>query len=219
MIAERPIAAILAAALAAAASGCGRAAAPKLSDLSDVPQAAAVARRDLPLTAPAYGIAVQGAAGQEFEATVEAADAGKVRSGQQALAYVLPSTAPISCRVERVMRDASAETGQALVWLKPSSADPAPENDFIFARILIGTHRGALTVPRGAVMIRGGKTMVVRLGRSADGKTVYEPIPVAIGLTAGGYAEVLSGLAPGDSVVAAAGIGLLDPAFKAEGGD
>lgn len=216
MTAERVLVLIL---IGAAAAGCGRSAAPGLDGLSDEPQPAAVARRDLPQSASAYGVVTRGAAGEEFEATVEAGDAGKVRAGQEAFAYVLPSTAPISCRVERVMRDASAETGQAIVWLKPVGGKAAPANDFVYVRIAVGVRRGVLTVPRGAVMVRDGRTMVVRRTKSADGKTSYEPTPVDIGLVAGGAAEIRSGLVDGDAVVAAGGIGLLNPDFKAAGGD
>lgn len=216
MTAERALVLILA---AAGAAGCARGAAPDLGELSDEPQTAVVSRRDLPQSAPAYGIAIRGTAGEVFEATVEAADAGKIRDGQEAVAYALPSTAPVSCRVERVMRDASAETGQAIVWLKPVAGDPVPANDFVYVRIAVGVRRGVPTVPRGAIMVRGGRTMVVRRTKTADGKSAFEPVPVEIGLVSGGSAEIRSGAALGDQVVATGGIGLLDPDFKASGGD
>ncbi len=209
----------LAVLLLAAAAGCARRAEPALAPLSDAPQAVVVRRRDLPERVPAYGIAARGASGEVFEATVEAADAPKVRPGQQAFAFVLPSTSPVRCLVVRTMRDASAETGQALVWLSPEGRDGVPDNDFLYVRITVGERRGVLTAPRAAVMVRGGRTMVVRARPAAGGAVSYEPTPVVLGEGIGSDVEIRAGLSDGDAVVAVGGIGLLDPGFKAAGGD
>ena len=201
--------------LALAAAACSRRAPAAVPDLSDPPTTAAVVRRDLPELVPAYGVA----SGAELEVTVEAADARKVRPGQQAEAFVLPSTSAVHCRVERLMRDASVETGQAIVWLRPAKDGGVPSGDFVFARISVGTRRGVPVAPRSAVMIRGGRTMAVRVRAVAPGTDAYEPVPVTLGDEAGGEVEIRSGLAVGDRVVASGGIGVLDPGFKAGGGD
>ena len=47
----------------------------------------------------------------------------------------------------------------------------------------------------------------------------YAPVAVRVGLRQGGWAEVLSGPAPGDRVVTRGGIGFLYPDFKSQGSD
>jgi multidrug efflux pump subunit AcrA (membrane-fusion protein) len=201
--------------LALTAAACSRRAPAAVPGLADLPEITTVVRRDLPETVPAYGVA----SGAELEVTVEAGDARKVRPGQAAEAFVLPSTSAVHCRVDRLMRDASAETGQAVVWLRAAAGGRVPSDDFVFARISVGTRRGVAVAPRSAVMIRDGRPMAVRVRAGADGADAYEPVPVELGDAAGGEVEIRSGLTTGDRVVAGGGIGFLDPGFKAAGGD
>lgn len=180
-------------------------------DVEDHPAVGAVQVKDIPDVIPAYGI-VEGA---RLVVSIEAEDSPRVREGQRAWAFVLPSTAPIACRVTRSLRDVSAETNQSLAWLEPLSGRPLPANSFVSASVEVARRPHALTVPREAVMIRDGRTVVMRRVKGAEGKVSYEPVAVTMGVESGGDVEILSGLTPGEELVTSGGIGLLFPEFKA----
>lgn len=201
---------LLACCVAASLAGCRGRGAP-VPDVEDQPSVGAAAVKDIPERIPAYGI-VEGA---RVVLSIEAADAPRVREGQPAWVYALPSTAPVACRVTRTLRGVSAETNQALAWLEPLSGRPLPANSFVTASIEVARHPRALTVPRASVMVRDGRTVVLRVLRSADGKTSYEPAAVTMGVESGGDVEILSGLKSGEDIVTSGGIGLLFPEFKA----
>ena len=180
-------------------------------DVEDQPAVGSARVKDIPDLIPAYGI-VEGA---RLVVSVEAADSPRVRAGQRAWVSVLPSTAPIACRVTRSLRDVSAETNQSLAWLEALSARSLPANSFVAASIEVAWRSHALTVPRAAVMIKDGRTTVLRRAKAAEGKTSFEPVAVTMGVESDGDVEILSGLKPGDEVVTSGGIGLLFPDFKA----
>lgn len=201
---------LLAACVAAALAGCGTkdAAVP---NVEDHPAIGAAALKDIPERIPAYGIVE----GERIVVSIEASDSPRVHEGQPAWVYALPSTAAVACRVTRTFRGVSAETNQALAWLEPISGRMLPANSFVSAAIEVARHRRAITIPRAAVMIQGGRTVVLRVQQSADHKTSYEPAPVTMGVEDGNDVEVLSGLKPGEEIVTSGGIGLLFPDFKA----
>lgn len=194
-------------------AACGRSPAPALPEINDPPKLARVVRADLFERAPAYGVAVGRGTALRLEVSVEAEDSGRVIPGQTAEAYVIPSSAAVACRVERVLRSASAETGQAIAWLKP--VGPAPDlapNDFVYARITTRVRRRALTAPAAAIMVAGGKTIAVR----AEGEAKKpSPVAVVVGGTDGDRVEIVSGLSEGDEVVVEGGLGSAFPDFKA----
>lgn len=199
--------------LTAVSAGCGRAPAAPAPEVSDPPRLARASRVDLPERVPAYGIAVGRGDALRLEVSIEAADSAQVHPGQTAEVSVLPSTVAVACRVERVLLAASTETGQSLAWLKPlTPATRLAPNDFVYARITTGVRRGVLTVPIAAVLIRGGRTIVVR---AEDGGKKYAAIDVKIGASDGEPIEIVSGLSTGDEVVVEGGLGAAFPDFKA----
>ncbi len=194
-------------------AACGRSPAPAVPGIDDAPKLARVVRADLLERAPAYGVAVGRGDALRLEVSIEAEDSRRVVPGQLAEAYVIPSSAAVACRVERVLRSASAETGQAIAWLKPIGPNPqlAP-NDFVYARIVTRARRGALTAPAAAIMVAGGKTIAVRV-EGADRKPT--PLEVVVGASDGDRVEIISGLSAGDEVVVEGGLGWAFAEFKA----
>lgn len=188
----------------------------KAPDLVDAPVVAAAALADIPVRVPAYGIALKDG---RLEVNIEAGDTKRVRAGQEATAYAAPERTPIPCRVSRVLAVASAETGQAVAWLTPTRDRRAAPNEFVSASIVVAIKRRALSVPASAVLVRDGRTLVVRADAGADGKTVYLPVPVVTGDESDAAVEILSGLKAGDRVVTTGAIGPLYPDFKAVSGD
>lgn len=201
---------LLACLIAAALAGC-RGNGAEVPGVEDQPVVGKAAIEDIPDLVPGYGI-VEGA---RVVVSIEAQDSPRVREGQSAWVYLLPSTAPVRCRVARALRGVSAETNQSLAWLEPVSGQALPPNSFASASIEVARRAHALVVPRGAVMIRDGRTVVLRVVRGADGKVSYDPAAVTMGVETGGDVEILSGLKPGEEIVASGGIGLLFPEFKA----
>ncbi|MHB2025832.1 MAG: efflux RND transporter periplasmic adaptor subunit [Elusimicrobiota bacterium] len=198
------------------APGCSRNGHLHLSALSDSPVVVAARLRNLKEYAPGYGIAMRKNGAMEFVVNIEAGDSDLVSSGQQALAYVLPSTAPVHCRVAVILRRVSSETGQSIAWLKPLAPTRARAGHFIDAKILTRVRHGVLCVPSDAVLIKDGQTWVIRASSSgAAEETVYAPDAVRIGAVSDGFIEIESGLNPGDAIVAKGGIGYLYPDFKA----
>ena len=202
-------------AFAAALAACGKRAEFEAPALDDVPVLAAAALIDLPVRVPAYGLGLKDG---RFEVNVEAGDARRVRAGQAATALA-PGLAPIACLVTRVLAVASAETGQAIAWLTPAEKGRAAPNEFVSASIVVAVKRRALAVPKSAVLVRDGRTLVVRADAGAGGKTAYAPVPVETGDESDAAVEIRSGLKAGDRVVTAGAIGALYPDFKAAAGD
>jgi len=194
------------AALALGAAGCSRSTAFSAPDLTDAPVLITVEKRDLPETVPVHGIALEG--GRELEVNVEAEDAPRVFVGQKAVVSV--SSASITCVVVKVRTGASAETGQALAWLSPTGRQPLPSGEFVSARITTRVKRGTLAVPRKAVLVREGKTFVIR----QEGANGFKPVQVQTASWSGDSVEITGGLKPGDRVVAGGAIGFLYPDFK-----
>lgn len=199
----------------AALAACGKSAAFVAPPLADTPTIATASLSDIPVRAPAYGIAQKDG---RLAVNIEAGDAKKIHIGQSATAFA-SGQAPISCRVTRVLTHASAETGQALAWLEPTDGVHAAPNEFVTASIVVAVKRRALTVPKSAVLVRDGRTLVVRADAAADGKTAYVPTPVATGDESADSIEIVSGLKAGDRVLTIGAIGALYPDFKATAGD
>lgn len=198
--------------LAAALCACSKGGGFEAPALEDAPELAAAGPADLQTLVPAYGVVQRNG---EIEVNVEAADAKLVRPGQTATAYRAPARTPIPCRVARVLRAASAETGQAIAWLVPAGAARAPVNDFVEADVLIAVRRVPLAVPRSALLVKDGKTVVVLALAAGKDKPAYAPAEVRIGAETAEFVEIVSGLKAGDRVVTRGGIGYAYPDFKA----
>jgi multidrug efflux pump subunit AcrA (membrane-fusion protein) len=199
-------------AAAAALAACAKRTAFEAPALDDPPAVASAAPVDLPIRVPAYGIVLKNG---EIEVNIEAADAKLVRPGQEATAFQTPGRAPIPCRVARVLPAASAETGQAIAWLAPKTPGLAAPNDFVSADVIVSVERRALAVPKSALLIRDGKTLVVRVDAGEGGKTAYVPVPVETGVESDAAVQILSGLKAGDRVATQGAIGYAYPDFKA----
>ncbi|NNN05836.1 MAG: hypothetical protein HKL90_08030 [Elusimicrobia bacterium] len=201
--------------LCATLAACGKSGAFVAPPLADTPTIATAALTDIPVRAPAYGIALKDG---RLAVNIEAGDAKSVHVGENATAFA-SGQPPISCRVTRVLSGASTETGQALAWLAPTDGIHAAPNEFVTASIVVAVKRRALTVPKSAVLVRDGRTLVVRADAAADGKTAYVPAPVATGGESDASIEIVSGLKAGDRVLTIGAIGALYPDFKATSGD
>lgn len=206
---------LLLACLVAAALAACRGKGAEVPGVEDQPVVGAATVKNIPDLVPGYGIVER----TRVVVNIEAEDSPRVHEGQPAWVYLLPSTAPVRCRVTRTLRGVSAETNQSLAWLEPVSGQPLPRNSFASASIEVARRARALVVPREAVMIRDGRTVVLRVARGAGGKVSYEPADVTMGVETGGDVEILSGLKPGEEIVTSGGIGLLFPEFKAASED
>lgn len=195
-------------------SGCAKAPA-SIPGITDDPFTATVAVKDLPETAPAYGVAAGGA----LEVNLEARDGPRVLPGQRALARWDGSGAPLECRVAKVIRNVNAATGQAIAWLRPLGGAAPPAGEFVSADIILRVKPKALTVPQEAVYIRDGRTLVLVQRTAKDGTQSYVPTPVETGIASGPDVEIVSGLQPGEEVATQAAIGYLYPDFKANTDD
>ncbi|HEX4046375.1 MAG TPA: hypothetical protein VH309_00995 [Elusimicrobiota bacterium] len=200
---------------AAALAACGRRAAFVAPPLEDAPVLATAALTDIPVRIPAYGLSLPDG---RFEVNIEAGDARSVRPGEDAT-VLAPGQEPIPGRVVRVLRVASVETGQALAWLAAQGNGRVPPNEFVSANIVVAVKRRALAVPKSAVLVRDGRTWVVRAEAGEGGKAAYVPVQVATGDESDTGIEILSGLKPGDRVVTTGAVGLLYPDFKAASED
>ncbi len=76
----------------------------------------------------------------------------------------------------------------------------------MFARVnpVFGVRDNARVVPEEAIVPQGGKQFVIRLNKSADGKTqTTQRVEVKVGLRSPGKVEITDGLEAGDTVVIA----------------
>jgi RND family efflux transporter MFP subunit len=150
-------------------------------------------------------IEIEGGAGLEVNATLEAALVGRVRPGLVVSALVDGQEAPLPATVRAV----SAAGDPATHRFEVNADLPAAPGlrSGLFARLLVPTAGGAprLTVPAGAVFARGGLNGVfVVAGGEARLRWV------AAGATSGGRMEVRAGLDAGERVA-------LEPAGLADG--
>src|SRR6185437_11103863 len=165
-------------------------------DLNDDPVLATAQYAAISEEAPTYGIALNG---REFEVGTEAADGPFIRIGQDALVYVDSQRAPIPCTVTRKLSDASAETGQSLVWLKSLKPTDVASGEFVHAILNIKTKKDALIIPRSALFVRDGSLWAI-LASSAkpaaapsdSGTEPYTPVQIKVGTMSRNFVEVIS---------------------------
>jgi hypothetical protein len=165
----------------------------------------------------AYGLAVLERSQLAFEVSVAKGEAVDLREGQNA--NVEAGGTRLECRVERILREASDETGESLVWLKPLAGAPAVQvGDFALAKIATRQLGRACAVPAKAIFIRGGQSLVV-LRRGSGSDISYETLTVTTGATDGEWIQIPFGLKATDQVVSQGGLGFLYPDFKSQGDD
>ena len=188
-----------------------------LPDLQDAPIVEAPRKSTLSETVPGYGILV----GNHFEVNIEAADSAQVKVGQAVRIYAPHLKNFIPATVSQIIRGVSRETGQSIAWLKPMAAPSAPPpilpGDFVYATITVGKHVGVLTVPKRAVLVRDGKSWVIKQVKDEKGKTSFSPAEVVPGISDSELLEIKSGLVLNDQIVSQGGVGFLFPDFKAQG--
>jgi len=199
-------------------AGCSEKRMAALPALDDQPAVVRARLQDLKEYVPGYGISTEETGRLEFAVNIEAADTPRVFRGESATAYVAPSTAPIHCRVARILRAVSAETGQSIAWLRPVGDGDVPVGNFVDARIITRVRHHVLAVPPAAVLFKSGQAWVIRAEppENPSGQTNYVPTAVTLGEVTNEAVEIKSGLKPGDRVVVQGGIGYLYPDFKAE---
>lgn len=140
---------------------------------------------------------VAGAGKPQIEASVAAADIGRVQPGDTAT-IVATSGATVEATIRSVTPTVSGTTRAALVLLTPTSPD---------ARLVIGEGvqvrlhvkssgaGGGLVVPEDAVQnIEGRDVLFVR---TKDG---FRPTPVLVGIRSGGMAQIVNGVQGGTQV-------------------
>lgn len=103
------------------------------------------------------------------------------------------------------------KTSTATVRLAFTRATALPAGTTVRVEIAAREHRDVLVIPAGAIVRENGSTCVFTVG--ADGKAHRRP--VTLGIAGVDEAEVASGLAPGDRVVAEGAAGLPDGATVA----
>jgi len=178
--------------------------------------------RDFAIEIPSYGISAGDSPNQQFEVNIEAEDTNQVQVGQSAMVFQIPQRQGIPCRVSKVLRNVSTETGQSLAWLIPlTRANNIRPAQFVYATITTSIRKRALLVPKKAVLIRQGKTWVIResppekKGANPDEESrKFTAVTVQLGESTESEVEITEGLKPGDSVVVQDAIGFLYPDFK-----
>lgn len=195
-------------------SGCFHSKDKPIPDITDDPVSVQVKVQDIADTAPAYGVALNG--GQSFEVSLEPADSQKVRVGESAWVNTAGKDGlnSIQATTTRVNRSASSEVGQALAWLRTTHGPSVPTGEFVFARLTMSTKKNVLTIPREAIYVKDGATLVLKQTQSKDGKISFTPTEVETGIESEGIVEIKSGLAASDRVAVQGGIGYLFPNFK-----
>ncbi len=185
-----------------------------IPDLKDEPEIVQVSRQDMIRLIPAYGIAVSDGE-LRFEVNIEQADTAQIKIGASAKVNAPSTGQAVNCEVTRLIKNVSAETGQALAWLKPKSASPILPGEFIIAELNTGIKHQVLAVPQQAIFIRDGKQFVLRQDEKA--KPPFQAIEVETGLAASGKTEITKGLKAEEAVIARGGLGFLYPDFKSAG--
>ena len=131
----------------------------------------------------------------QVEASVTAADAGRIAAGDKAT-IVVTTGAPVQAIVHSVTPTVSGLARSATVVLTPGAQVPGL---VIGAGVQVRLHvkggSGGLTVPEDAVQnIEGRDVLFVRTQQG------FRPQPVLVGARSGGTAQIVSGVKAGDLV-------------------
>jgi hypothetical protein len=207
--------ALLLSAALALLTGCHAGAGIEATEIQDEPETRVVSLGSIQEIAPAYGIAIGSGANQQFEVNIEAPDAPHVRDGQSAQVKLVSGAQSVPCRVSRVLRGVSAETGQAVAWLAPSAPGRIPAGEFVFATIITSVRSGVIAIPTQAILYKEGQSWVIRQEKDEKGNPAFRPVAVKTGVYSTSTVEITSGLSAGNTIIDRGGIGYLYPDFKA----
>lgn len=141
--------------------------------------------------------------------TIDEVDVGRLRVGQPVKVTVdaFPDErfSGTIRRISPIVSGGKLETRTADVWVSFSRKDdrvkPGMSAD---VEVLVTTLAGVLSVPTQALLDRGGKKQVYRLGggKQATGATATAHLtPVEVGESNWAFSEIRSGLSAGDAVV------------------
>ena len=135
----------------------------------------------------------------ELNAEVAEIDLIRLTPGQRAMIRGVGTVEPMNGQVRLVepLIDTATRMGRARIWIEPGS--PLVTGMFADAEILVAEH-DATAVPVTAVGSADGKTTVMRV---TDG--LVQRVVVKTGIRDGGWVEIVTGLAPGETVVTKAG--------------
>ena len=141
---------------------------------------------------------------QEWRGEVSATQIARLRPGM-AVTVTPANLAPIEGKVRVVAPTVDAQTRNGLVYVDLPSPGGARLGMFAAGEIDLGTAPG-LTLPQGAVLLRDGFSMVLRVG--TDSKVALTK--VGTGRRVGDRIEITSGLDGSERVVASGGAFLGD---------
>jgi HlyD family secretion protein len=146
---------------------------------------------------PLFTVIKEGAI--ELVADLSETDIPKVQNGQRANVLIAGSRKPITGRVRLVSPTIDATTRLGTVHIIVDDHSTARAGMYASAEIIIA-ETDALALPLSAVTTgRSGST-----ARRVEGDVVKQ-VQVVIGIQDGGFVQIVSGLQPGDKVVAKAG--------------
>lgn len=132
----------------------------------------------------------------QIDAQVAAADAPRVRAGQDAR-IVAPGAADADARVLTAPAVVDAESGTSTIRLEPSGPLPWPVGTPVQVRITTRAQQAAITVPAAAVVREGATACVFVV--DASGRAHRRE--VTLGAQSADRAEILGGVSAGDQVI------------------
>lgn len=138
---------------------------------------------------------VAGAGQPLVEASVAAADIGRIATGDRATIAPASGT-PVEATVRSVTPTVSGSTRAALVLLMPASPDAKlVVGEGVRVRLHLKNDNGGMVVLEDAVQnIEGRDVLFVR---TEDG---FRPTPVLVGTRSGGMAQIVNGVSVGEQV-------------------
>lgn len=147
-----------------------------------------------------------------FEAQVPELEVGLLKTGAPANVTVdaLPGKKftgavreiiPVADRNSRAFRVRLAVLG---------AAGQLPTNSYARAVVDVGAHRGATVVAKEAIQSEAGEKFVWMVDTGEDGKSIARRHEVKVGLVDDHYAEILSGLTPGQQVIVSGSPAIID---------
>lgn len=144
----------------------------------------------------------------EFEATVPSEHVAHVRPGAPVRLTVTGAEGEIDGRVSRVNATADPATRQVKVYVRvPNAGGRMVGGLFASGQVLTRQSRSALAVPAAAVRGDDGAAWIYVL---AQGRLARREVRTGVRDDAHDLVEVLSGIAPGDTVVTGTLAGLTD---------
>lgn len=159
----------------------------------------------------ANGILVELSDNNDLEVvlSVNEVDLSQIEMGQETMVTLesWPDT-PIPGRVTAVAPAATSAVGSSLVNFPVTisldeTALPIRVGMTANAALELARRENTLLVPNGAIQVdrESGTYNVILVQTDAQGQTVYETVPVTIGLRDGRYTEVTSGIQEGDELL------------------